>query len=167
VRNLSHLLTNADDEKVLAALFRIGASEGEIPSVDEETVGSLLRRDLPELRERTLFVFGIRGRRRDLCGQFEQTLLNEPRENWVVIGAAVSALYSSGCFETSNATKQAMLHFLGDDRLRDRIGGLICAFALRAANSIDDEEYTRLTLIMEPPSSELIVRARVALSQIA
>lgn len=164
MRDPSDVLTNGDDEEVLAALFRMGASEEPIPHIDEETVSSLLLHVTPEVRERTLFVFGIKGRRKDLCAHFEGVLARENEENWVILGAAIGALYSSRCFDVSASTKSRMLRLLDSDRLRDRIGNLISAFALRASESIDDDEYIKLTLISGEPALELLARARRAIS---
>lgn len=151
-----NILLGTDGAAALGELYRLGGLDDRIEADSPDNIRKLLRHPNPEIRERAIFVFGIKSRHAMLCADFEAAVIDASPRDWVVVSGALHAMRAADCPPPSAALCGHLLVLLKDAEARKEIGPLIRAWIRRAYAIIDDGEYTRETLLERPISDAQI-----------
>jgi len=143
-------LDSDDDTIVLDELYRLSGTEEQIIIDNFEVIRRLLRNKNDEVRERTLFVFGIKAPNRELCGDYLKSVFDARPEDWDVIGAGLLALGACNCFSIPKERYKHLLNLLQNKEVNAAIGPLIVAWIRRSIGLTNDNEYLRERLAKLP-----------------
>lgn len=149
--------------ELLEALFWIGGQRP-LPSwladVDAEP---LIMSPDPAVRERAIFVFGIRQKDARVAPMLERVVVEADALDWTVISAALLALHGLGRARSSSAVIPRLVQLLDDPAFDERLGAFAANWLLFCHGLVDD----RLLLSIEsgPANEEEKAKVRAILKR--
>jgi hypothetical protein len=158
------MLKSGERSEVLDALYDLGVGDRPPRIEDDELVYRLLRSPDPLIRERAVFLFGIKLKDARLCGEFLRQLSEESLSDPPLISGLMLSIVSIGCQVDLASLKGALLRFLRDRDLMRSIGMVVVGFIRLAASDLDRGAFKSYLVAGGEPTAEEVNRAQKLLS---
>lgn len=162
--SLIDILKRGDGSEVLDALYQLGVSDRPPRIEDDELVYQLLRSPDPLIRERAIFLFGIKLKDARLCREFLRQLSEESLNDPPLISALMLSIVSIGCQVDLASLKGALLSFLRNRDVMQSIGMVVVGFIRLAASDLDRGAFKSYLIAGGAPTAEEVNTVQKLLS---
>jgi hypothetical protein len=152
--SLIDMLKRGEGSEVLDALYDLAA--GDVPPRidDDELVYHLLRSPDLLIRERAVFLFGIKLKDARLCGEFLRQLSEEGLNDPPLISGLMLSIVSTGCRIDLARLKGALTGFLRNREIMRAIGMVVVGFIRLAASDMERAAFKSYLIAEGQPSAE-------------
>jgi hypothetical protein len=148
-------LSSRDMDEVVDTLYVLCGMPDPPNIEDPNLVRDLLSSNNSEIKERAIFLLGIKQGRSDLCSQLLELFYGAgDDEDASVVSALILAFHKINCQINVSLLVDVVRKQLDRPEIKNSVGALVVAFTLLVAGVIDEKEFRQTAITRGPPTPD-------------